>query len=56
MDHLESLEPFLQGICACKKFPNFDRLWIDCIQEESQIDSMNGKKKGRNHETIVGKN
>jgi hypothetical protein len=27
----ESLEPFVQGICARKKFPPFDRLWIDCV-------------------------
>jgi hypothetical protein len=32
-----SWEPFLQGICAREMFPGFDRIWIDCIQEETQL-------------------
>jgi hypothetical protein len=30
-----SWEPFMQGICAQEKLLEFDRLWTDCIQEET---------------------
>jgi hypothetical protein len=30
-----SREPFLQGICAQEVLLGFDRLWTNCIQEES---------------------
>ena len=26
-----SWELFVTGICACENFPNFERLWDDCI-------------------------
>jgi hypothetical protein len=32
-----SWEPFVQGICAREKLPDFDRLWTDCIQEETRL-------------------
>jgi hypothetical protein len=44
-----SWEPFVQGICAREKLPPFDRLWIDCIQEEAQIESRN-KQRGSDDE------
>jgi hypothetical protein len=47
---LGSWEPFVQGICAREKLPPFDRLWIDCIQEEAQIESKNGKQRGSDDE------
>jgi hypothetical protein len=30
-------EPFLQSIHGREKLPNFDRLWIDCTQEEIRL-------------------
>lgn len=36
-----SWKPFVQGICARAKFPMFDQLWIDCVQEEAKILSKN---------------
>ena len=27
----KSWEPFVQGICAQEKLPDFDRLWTNCI-------------------------
>jgi hypothetical protein len=47
---LESLEPFVQGICAREKLLPFDRLWIDYIQEEARIESRNGKHRGSDDE------
>jgi hypothetical protein len=29
-----SWEPFVQGVCAHEKLPNFEKLWDDFIQEE----------------------
>jgi hypothetical protein len=37
-----SREPFVQGICAREHLPGFDRLWNDCIQEETQLESKDG--------------
>jgi hypothetical protein len=31
----------------------FDRLWIDCIQEEAQIESRNGKQRGSDDENLA---
>ena len=41
----ESWEPFVQGICAREKLPPFDKLWIDCIQDEAWIESKNRKQR-----------
>jgi hypothetical protein len=40
----------VQGICAREKLPGFDRLWIDCIQEETWLESRNGMQKSNNDE------
>jgi hypothetical protein len=40
----KSWEPFVQGICARETVPGFDRLWTDCIQEETQLESRDGLK------------
>jgi hypothetical protein len=43
-----SWEPFEQGIYARERLPWFDRLWIDCIQEETRLmskDDMDGMVK-----------
>jgi hypothetical protein len=45
----ESWEPFVQGICAREKLPPFDRLWINCIQEEARIELRN-KQRGSDDE------
>jgi hypothetical protein len=34
-----SWEPFVKGICACEHLPNFERLWDDCIQEKTRMES-----------------
>jgi hypothetical protein len=46
---LGSWEPFVQWICSQEKMPPFDRLWIDCIQEEARIESRN-KQRGSDDE------
>jgi len=30
-------EPFIQSISGRSKFPKFDRLWVDCTQEETRL-------------------
>jgi hypothetical protein len=42
-----------QGICAREKLPPFDRLWINCIQEEAQIESRNGKQRDSDDENLA---
>jgi hypothetical protein len=39
----KSWEPFVQGICAREQLLGFDRLWNDCIQEETRLESRNDK-------------
>jgi hypothetical protein len=29
--------PFVQGVCARSKLPEFDKLWVDCTHEESRL-------------------
>ena len=41
-----SWEPFFKGNCAQENFPKFERLWDDCIQEETQMEPKVGKKDG----------
>jgi hypothetical protein len=48
-----SWEPFVQGICAQDKLPPFEKLWTDCIQEEAQIESRNGKQRGIDDENLA---
>jgi hypothetical protein len=43
----------VQGIFARKKLLDFDRLWIDCIQEEARLESRNGRQKGSSDENQV---
>jgi hypothetical protein len=42
---LASWEPFVKGICACENLPSFERLWDDCIHEESS-DGVKGQQEG----------
>jgi len=39
-------EPFIMGICAREKLPKWERLWDDCIQEETRRESRSGKQGG----------
>jgi hypothetical protein len=39
-------ELFVKGICAQKKLPEWQRLWDDCIQEETREESKASKKRG----------
>ena len=32
--------PFVQGVCACEKLPNFTKLWDDLVQEEIGLQSF----------------
>jgi hypothetical protein len=50
---LGSWEPFVQGIFARQKLLEFDRIWANCIQEETRLvsrDDMDGMVKSRNDE------
>ena len=38
-----SWDPFVQGICARRKLPMFDKLWEDCSQEDSRFMSKKQK-------------
>lgn len=40
---IQQWETFVQGVCACENLPNFERLWDDCIQEETQMESKADK-------------
>jgi hypothetical protein len=50
---LASWEPFVKGICACENLPNFERLWDDCIQEETRMESKASKKGGDENLTYL---
>jgi hypothetical protein len=39
-----SWEPFVKGICARENLPTFERLWDDCIQEETWMESKAARK------------
>jgi hypothetical protein len=41
----ESWKPFVQGICAREKLPPFDKLCINCIQDDAWIKSKIGKQR-----------
>jgi hypothetical protein len=43
----------VRGICAQEKLSPFDRLWIDCIQEEARIESKNGKQGSSDDENLA---
>jgi hypothetical protein len=39
-------EPFVKGICTREKLPDWQRLWDDCIQEETREESKASKQGG----------
>jgi hypothetical protein len=49
-----SWEPFVKGICARENLPKFERLWDDCIQEETWMESKADKKGGDDNLALIG--
>jgi len=48
----KSWEPFVKGVCTREKLPNWERLWDDCIQEETQEESK-ANRKGDGEENLA---
>jgi hypothetical protein len=48
-----SWDTFVQGICARRKFPKFDKLWTDCTQEESRLISKSNKTNNEENQDLV---
>ena len=49
-----SWEPLVKGICAREKLLDFERLWDDCIQEETLMESKANKKDGEENLALFG--
>jgi hypothetical protein len=48
----KSWEPFVKGVCARENIPDWQRLWDDCIQEETREESK-GNKQGGSEENLA---
>jgi len=48
-----SRDAFVQGICARIKLPRFDKLWVDCTQEESRLISKSQKTNDEENQALV---
>jgi hypothetical protein len=48
-----SWDPFVQGICARRRFPKFDKLWSKCTQEESRMISKTQKTNEDENQALV---
>jgi hypothetical protein len=48
-----SWDPFVQGICARRRLPKFDKLWTDCTQEESRLISKSQKTNDDENQALV---
>jgi hypothetical protein len=46
-------EPFVKGICARENLPTFERLWDNCIQEETQEESKASRQEGDKNLALV---
>lgn len=46
-----SWDPFVKGICTRIELPKFDRLWINCVQEEARLLSKNNLQISQDDET-----
>jgi len=46
-----SWDPFVQGICVRPELPKFERLWIDCVQEEARILSKQSLQRSQDDRT-----
>ena len=51
---LASWEPFIEGVCARENLPNYERLWDDCIQEETRMESKARKDGGDENLALFG--
>jgi hypothetical protein len=40
----KSWEPFVKGVCTRENLPDWQRLWDDCIQEETREESKRNKQ------------
>jgi hypothetical protein len=49
-----SWEPFVKGICARENLLDFQRLWDDCIQEETRMESKDSKKGSHENLAFIG--
>lgn len=49
-----SWEPFAKVICARENIPNFERLYDDCIQEETWMESKANKNGGDKNLDLFG--
>ena len=45
-----SWQSFIQSICEREELPKFDRLWVDCVQEDAKVLSNNCLHKPREEE------
>ena len=50
---LSSWDVFVQGICARKKIPKFDKLWIYCTQEEARLISKMQKMNDEENQALA---
>lgn len=48
-----SWETFVSGISAREHQPSFDKLWIDCIQEEGRIMNKSGPLNEENQALVA---
>jgi hypothetical protein len=48
-----SWDAFVQGICARRKLPKFDKLRTDCVQEESRLTSKVQKTNDEENQGLV---
>jgi hypothetical protein len=55
LNGLVSWRPFVQGVCARDKLPNFTKLWDDLVQEEIGLDSCSVKQEEVEEVALVGR-
>jgi hypothetical protein len=48
-----SWDPFVQGICARRRLPKFDKLWSDCTQEQSRLISKTQKTNEEENQALA---
>jgi hypothetical protein len=48
-----SWDAFVQGICARRKLPKFDKLWTNCVQEESRLTSKMKKTNDEENQALT---
>jgi len=48
-----SWEPFVKGICAHENLPEFQKIWDDCIHEETQMESKANRKGSEKNLSLI---